>query len=83
MLYIVPTLTSDLIGEEAVMNGYTLNLTDTNQCTALDDLDGPSCGVFSNSTTGNFSIIPPIVSARLTTNFSRYALVLTVVHKLT
>ena len=27
-LYIMPTLTSDVIGNDAVFNGYTLNLTD-------------------------------------------------------
>lgn len=82
-LYITPTLTSDLIGVNAVENGYTVNLTESGQCTAdkivwedgsrSTDLRALSigntdvnCQITSNSTIG--TIIPPIQSARLTTN---------------
>ncbi|EST06922.1 Glycoside hydrolase, family 16 [Kalmanozyma brasiliensis GHG001] len=67
-LYIVPTLTSDALGEGAITNGYTLNLTESNLCTASNKTDA-SCAVRSNSTTG--VVLPPIQSARLMTNFSR------------
>lgn len=67
-LYLVPTLTSDQLGEEAVLNGYTLNLTANGQCTAQEKTNS-SCAVISNSTTG--VILPPIQSARIITNFSR------------
>ncbi|SPO29567.1 related to beta-1,3-glucan binding protein [Ustilago trichophora] len=67
-LYIVPTLTSDHVGQEAVLNGYTLNLTRSGQCTARAK-DDASCAVASNSTTG--VILPPVQSARIMTNFSR------------
>ncbi|GAA5824491.1 hypothetical protein JCM11251_000446 [Rhodosporidiobolus azoricus] len=72
-LYIVPTLTSDHLGEEAIMNGHVMNLTRDGTCTRTT---GPpkeiqkACEIFSNSTYGNFSIIPPIQSARLLTKFS-------------
>ncbi|CEH15581.1 AT18611P-RELATED [Ceraceosorus bombacis] len=65
MLYIVPTLTADSIGEAAIMNGYQLNLTTTGTCTASNTSDPVSCSVASNLTEG--IIIPPIQSARLTT----------------
>ena len=68
-LYSVPTLTSDAVGEEAIVNGYTLNLTSDGRCTALNKTD-PYCAVASNSTTG--TILPPAQSARLTTNFSTH-----------
>ena len=67
-LYIVPTLTSDHFGEEAVLNGYTLNLTESGLCTAAVKSNA-SCAVTSNSTTG--VILPPIQSARIMTKFSR------------
>lgn len=61
-LYILPTLTSDIIGRDAIFNGYTYNLTGcTNQ-------DWRACGVVSNSTTG--VVINPVQSARLTTRQS-------------
>lgn len=81
-LYITPTLTSNMIGSDAVFNGYTYNLTDctynvTNPeaypgSTNTTDFDATayyqSCGAVSNSTTG--AIINPIQSARITTRKS-------------
>lgn len=61
-LYIHPTLTSDVIGRDAVLNGYTYNLTG---CT---NTDWKACGVVSNSTAG--VVINPVQSARLTTRKS-------------
>lgn len=62
ILYIVPTLTSDTLGTDAITNGYTLNLTTDGTCTSSDVLE---CAAVSNSTSG--SIINPVQSARLTT----------------
>lgn len=78
-LYITPTLTSNMIGADAVLNGYTYNLTDctynsTNPMTNPGSSNTTSfdatayyqaCGAVSNSTTG--AIINPIQSARITT----------------
>ena len=61
-LYILPTLTSDVIGRDAIFNGYTYNLTG---CT---NEKWQACGVVSNSTTG--IVINPVQSARLTTRKS-------------
>jgi beta-glucanase (GH16 family) len=61
-LYIVPTLTSDVIGRDAIFDGYTYNLTG---CT---NEDRTACGVVSNSTAG--IVINPVQSARLTTRKS-------------
>ncbi|KAK9477003.1 concanavalin A-like lectin/glucanase domain-containing protein [Lipomyces japonicus] len=61
-LYIVPTLTSDAIGEQNLYNGYTVNLTTTGTCTGEGQ---EACSIRSNSTAG--TMIPPIQSARLTT----------------
>ncbi|KAK9430856.1 concanavalin A-like lectin/glucanase domain-containing protein [Lipomyces doorenjongii] len=61
-LYIVPTFTADVIGEDNMMNGYTVNLTKAGTCTSTADSD---CAVRSNSTLGD--MIPPIMSARLLT----------------
>ncbi|KAF8260586.1 glycoside hydrolase family 16 protein [Lactarius quietus] len=58
-LYILPTLTSDVIGQNAVFNGYTFNVTG---CT---NSNLTSCGAVSNSTSG--AVINPVMSARLTT----------------
>ena len=58
-LYILPTLTSDVIGQAAVFNDYTYNLTG---CT---NEKWQACGAVSNSTTG--TVINPVQSARLTT----------------
>lgn len=67
-LYIVPTLTSDSLGEAAITNGYTLNLTANGKCTAANISDPIACSVASNSSTG--VVLPPVQSARLITNFS-------------
>lgn len=82
-LYIVPTLTSDNIGTAAVLDGTVYNITDcTFNTTAPDngwidsgsgrvfDWDSyyRSCSAVSNATSG--SIINPVQSARLTTQFS-------------
>ena len=61
-LYILPTLTSDIIGRDAIFDGYTYNLTG---CT---NEDWKSCGAVSNSTTG--IVINPVQSALLTTRKS-------------
>ncbi|PWN26714.1 concanavalin A-like lectin/glucanase [Jaminaea rosea] len=66
-LYIVPTLTADSLGEGAITNGYTLNLTASNTCTSSNTSD-VYCAVASNSSTG--VVLPPVQSARLMTNFS-------------
>ncbi|EED84213.1 hypothetical protein POSPLDRAFT_122634 [Postia placenta Mad-698-R] len=61
-LYIVPTLTSDVIGYDNVLNGYTYNISG---CTSTNLT---SCGAVSNSTTG--SVINPAMSARISTRNS-------------
>ncbi|KAL8276304.1 hypothetical protein RQP46_011299 [Phenoliferia psychrophenolica] len=72
-LYIVPTLTSDVYGIEAITNGLALNFTADGTCTAVGDAAGldQACTIFSNSTAHNISVIPPITSARLTTRLSK------------
>jgi len=74
-LYIVPTLTSDEIGTDAVYNGHTYNLTDCTYNITRDahtEFDPQAyyraCGGVSNSTSG--MVIPPIQSARLSTKRS-------------
>ena len=82
-LYIVPTLTSDNIGTAAVLDGTVYNITDcTFNITAPDNgwIDSGSgrvfdwasyyrsCSAVSNATSG--SIINPVQSARVTTQFS-------------
>ncbi|KAG6380018.1 glycoside hydrolase family 16 protein [Boletus reticuloceps] len=81
-LYITPTLTSDIIGMDNVLNGYTFNLTDcTYNDTNPEALPGGSnsstpdanayyqaCGAVSNSTSG--TVINPVQSARITTRNS-------------
>lgn len=59
-LHIRPTLTSDTLGKEAVLNGYTVDLTADGSCTGSTAAD---CVVTSNSSTA--SILPPVQSARL------------------
>jgi beta-glucanase (GH16 family) len=50
------------------MNGLTLNFTADGSCTS----DNPiNCVAFSNNTVGNWSVIPPVRSARLTTKLSK------------
>ena len=58
-LYILPTLTSDVIGSNAIFDGYTYNLTG---CT---NTNLTACGAVSNNTAG--TVINPVMSARLTT----------------
>jgi beta-glucanase (GH16 family) len=58
-LYLLPTLTSDVIGRQAVFDGHTYNLTG---CT---DTNLTACGVVSNQTAK--SVINPVMSARLNT----------------
>ncbi|OSD04758.1 glycoside hydrolase family 16 protein [Trametes coccinea BRFM310] len=58
-LYIVPTLTSDVIGYNNIFNGYTYNISG---CT---DTDTSTCGAVSNQTLG--TVIPPVMSARIHT----------------
>ncbi|GJJ11703.1 hypothetical protein Clacol_005939 [Clathrus columnatus] len=63
VLYIVPTLTSDVIGVANVFDAFSYNVTN---CTNTVDFNG--CGATSNATAGR--VIPPIMSGRLTTQFS-------------
>ncbi|THG96108.1 hypothetical protein EW026_g5660 [Hermanssonia centrifuga] len=63
-LYIVPTLTSDVIGRANVLNGFTYNVTG---CTSTNLT---SCGAVSNQTAG--TVINPVMSARLTTKQSHH-----------
>ncbi|OAX39710.1 glycoside hydrolase family 16 protein [Rhizopogon vinicolor AM-OR11-026] len=81
-LYLTPTLTSDIIGMDSILNGYTYNLTDcTYNQTNPEALPGSSnstsfdaaayyqsCGAVSNSSTG--AVINPVQSARITTRQS-------------
>jgi beta-glucanase (GH16 family) len=64
-LYLVPTLTSDVIGEDAIQNGYTLNLTQAGTCTSTNV---SQCVAVSN--TSQLTVINPVMSARLTTRTS-------------
>ncbi|WWD18620.1 hypothetical protein CI109_103073 [Kwoniella shandongensis] len=61
-LYIVPTLTSDVIGADAVTSGYTLNLTADGTCTSNNVTQ---CVAVSNSSL--LTVINPVRSARLIT----------------
>ncbi|WVR06512.1 hypothetical protein IAU60_003543 [Kwoniella sp. DSM 27419] len=61
-LYIVPTLTSDKIGNDAITNGYTLNLTADGSCTSTNV---SQCVAVSNSS--QLTIINPVRTARLIT----------------
>lgn len=62
ILYLTPTLTSDHLGEEAINNGYTLNLTQDGTCTS-DNVT--QCVAVSN--TSKLTVINPVMSARLIT----------------
>ncbi|KAL0953508.1 hypothetical protein HGRIS_004734 [Hohenbuehelia grisea] len=62
-LYIVPTLTEDKLGKDAVFDGYNLTVPD---CTSVN---ATACNVFSNASQG--LVLPPVRSARLTTKKSR------------
>ena len=65
ILYLVPTLTSDIIGEDAITNGYRLNLTTDRTCTSTNV---SQCAAVSNSS--QLTVINPVRSARLTTRNS-------------
>lgn len=58
----VPTLTSDALGGDAIVNGYTLNLTTSGQCTSQNV---SQCAARSNASTG--AIINPIQGSRIIT----------------
>ncbi|KAI8813448.1 concanavalin A-like lectin/glucanase domain-containing protein [Cladochytrium replicatum] len=64
-LNIVPTLTEDKFGREAIFNGYTLNLTEKG---CKSDKPWLDCWRVSNST--NFTVLPPVASGRITTKNS-------------
>ena len=59
ILYLVPTLTSDEIGNSLIFNGYTYNVTG---CTSINVTE---CGAVSNSTLQ--TVINPVKSARIST----------------
>ncbi|KIJ43531.1 glycoside hydrolase family 16 protein [Sphaerobolus stellatus SS14] len=63
-LFIVPTLTSEVIGVANVFDAYTYNATG---CTNTVDPDN-DCGAVSNATAG--VVINPVMSARITTQKS-------------
>lgn len=65
ILYLTPTLTSDHLGEAAITNGYTLNLTTDGTCTSSNV---SQCAAVSNSS--RLTVINPVMSARLTTKTS-------------
>jgi beta-glucanase (GH16 family) len=62
-LYILPTLTSDVIGREGIFDGQTFNLTG---CT---NTNLTACGAVSNATSG--TVINPVMSARISTKGKR------------
>ncbi|WVQ96527.1 hypothetical protein IAU59_003632 [Kwoniella sp. CBS 9459] len=64
-LYIVPTLTSDKIGNDAITNGYTVNLTADGSCTSNNV---SQCVAVSNSSL--LTVINPVRTARLITKNS-------------
>ncbi|WVW84865.1 hypothetical protein I302_106900 [Kwoniella bestiolae CBS 10118] len=65
VLYIVPTLTSDDIGVDAITNGHTVNLTADGTCTSTNV---SNCVAVSNSS--QLTIINPVKTARLITKNS-------------
>lgn len=65
ILYIVPTLSSDHLGVDAISNGYTLNLTADGSCTSNNV---SQCVAVSNSS--RLTVINPVQSARLITKNS-------------
>ena len=62
ILYIAPTLTEDVIGNKAIFDGYTYNITG---CTATNLT---TCSRTSNVTLE--TVINPVQSARISTRFS-------------
>lgn len=79
ILYIVPTLSEDALGRDAIFNGCVLhvhraradgrrvNMT-VDGCTAAKAPNTTSCIMYSNSTEGK--VINPVQSARLSTRIS-------------
>jgi hypothetical protein len=83
-LYITPTLTSDAIGEAAIIDGYVYNITDctynitkgvtyASSTTVASGSDQSAaylqaCSAVSNVTSGQ--VINPVQSARLNTRYS-------------
>jgi len=68
ILYILPTLTSEVIGQAAVFDGYTYNISDCSYANTLHNLT--SCSAISNATKG--TVINPIMSARIHTRNSKW-----------
>ena len=83
MLYIVPTLTADNIGSDAVFDGAVYNITGctfnetspnngyiTQNGQQVFDWDGylNACSAVSNATAG--TVINPVQSARISTRYS-------------
>ncbi|KAK4685148.1 protection of telomeres protein 1, partial [Tremellales sp. Uapishka_1] len=64
-LYLVPTLTTDVLTADQITNGYTLNLTADGTCTSTNVTQ---CVAVSNSSL--LTVINPVRSARLTTKNS-------------
>lgn len=64
-LYIMPTLTSDEIGKDAVINGgsYTLDGCTASSSDSSDMSGSANCSASSDGT----NVIPPVKSARLST----------------
>ncbi|KAF8460789.1 glycoside hydrolase family 16 protein [Russula ochroleuca] len=62
-LYILPTLTSDVIGRDGIFDGHTFNLTG---CT---NTNLTACGAVSNARSG--AVINPAMSARISTKGKR------------
>ena len=64
---------SDVYGVDAITNGALLNFTADGTCTAVGDAAsvGQACAVFSNSSISNMSVLPPVMSARITTRLSK------------
>ena len=62
-LYILPTLTSDVVGRDGIFDGHTFNLTG---CT---NTNLTACGAVSNATSG--AVINPAMSARISTKGKR------------
>ena len=65
-LIIMPTLTDQVLSDDQINNGYTLNLTTQGTCTSAD---WHQCVAISNSTVQ--TVINPVRSARLTTKTSK------------
>jgi hypothetical protein len=66
VLYLAPTLTSEVLDKASIENGHTVNLTVAGTCTS-DNVD--DCARSSNSSTRE--IINPVQSARLNTKISK------------